>query len=376
VTFADVNNDGRLDLYVCRFGAPNLLYINQGDGTFREEAAARGLAVVDASVMGAFCDYDCDGWLDVFVQTNMYNGSDHPNGQRSYLFHNNGDGNFTNVTDRAGIRGEAQGHSATWWDFDEDGWPDLYVANDFSGADRLYRNQHDGTFADVIDRAVPHTPFSAMGSDLGDVNNDGRLDLLVGDMAATTRQKDMRSMANMRALTLDPADDSNVAPQTLRNALYLATGTSHCLEVAQLAGLAATDWTWAPRFEDLDEDGRVDLFVTTGMHREAHNTDLMNRMAIAENAAEKIRVEKSSPVFAEANLAFQNRGDLVFEKVNDAWGLNERGVSFGAAFGDLDGDGDLDLVYANYQKGVTVLRNDTTGGHHVVFALRGGLSNR
>ncbi|HET7536220.1 MAG TPA: VCBS repeat-containing protein, partial [Candidatus Didemnitutus sp.] len=130
-TFVDVNNDGRLDIYVCRFNAPNLLYINQGDGTFREEAAARGLAVNDASVMAAFCDYDRDGWLDVFVQTNVLDSIAHPDGQKNYLFRNNGDGTFTNVTDRAGIAGEAHGHSAIWWDYDGDGWPDLYVANDF-----------------------------------------------------------------------------------------------------------------------------------------------------------------------------------------------------------------------------------------------------
>ena len=133
-TFADVNNDGLLDIYVCRFDAPNLLYINQGDGTFKEEAHARGLDVKDASGMAAFCDYDRDGWLDVYMQTNMLDAAEHPNGQRGHLFHNNGDGTFTDVTERAGINGETQGHSATWWDYDNDGWPDLYVANDFARA--------------------------------------------------------------------------------------------------------------------------------------------------------------------------------------------------------------------------------------------------
>ena len=144
--FADVNNDGWFDLYVCRFNAPNLLYINQGNGTFKEEAAARGLAVRDACGMGAFCDYDRDGWLDVYIQTNMLNAAASPNGQRDYLFHNNRDGTFANVTDRAGIKGETLAHSATWWDYDNDGWPDLYVANDFGGPDSLYHNNRDGTF--------------------------------------------------------------------------------------------------------------------------------------------------------------------------------------------------------------------------------------
>ena len=231
-TFVDVNNDGLLDIYVCRFNAPNLLYINQGDGTFKEEAAARGLAVVDASVMAAFCDYDRDGWLDVYVQTNLLDGVNHPNGQRDYLFHNNRDGTFTDVTDRAGIKGETQGHSVTWWDYDGDGWPDIYVANDFGTPDTLYHNNRDGTFTNVIDQVVPHMPYSSMGSDLGDLNNDGLIDLLATEMAATTHQKDQRTMAPTRGQVLDPPDNSTAAPQYFHNALYLNTGTGHCLEAA------------------------------------------------------------------------------------------------------------------------------------------------
>ena len=197
--FVDVNNDGRLDLYVCRFDAPNWLFINQGDGTFREEAAARGLAVVDGSGMGAFCDYDRDGWLDAYIHTNILDATRHPNGQRDYLFHNNGNGTFTDVTRRAGISGEKAGHSATWWDYDGDGWPDLYVANDYATPDRLYHNDRDGTFTDVINAVVPHMPYYSMSSDEGDLNNDGRIDLLVSDMAATTHEKDERGMALSRA---------------------------------------------------------------------------------------------------------------------------------------------------------------------------------
>jgi hypothetical protein len=376
VTFADVNNDGRLDLYVCRFGAPNLLYVNQGDGTFREEAGKRGLAVNDASVMAAFCDYDRDGWLDVFIQTNAPESAGQPRAQRNYLFRNNGDGTFSDATDRAGIHGKAQGHSATWWDYDNDGWPDLYVANDFTPADQLYRNNRDGTFTEVINQVVPHMPFSSMGSDLGDVNNDGLIDLFVADMAATTHQKDQRTMANARGLIRDLPDNSTAAPFVMRNALYLNTGTPRVREAACLAGLAATDWTWAVRLEDLDNDGRLDLFVTNGMYREPHNADLMARIADAGSIAEKIRIERASPMLAESNLAFRNAGELAFENVSAAWGLGQKGVSFGAAFGDLDGDGDLDLVHANFKHGVTVLRNDSDSGHRLIVALAGTRSNR
>lgn len=375
-TFVDVNNDGRLDLYVCRFAGPNLLYINQGDGTFKEEAAARGLAVVDASGMAAFCDYDRDGWLDLYLQTNMLDAAAHPNGQRGYLFHNNRDGTFANVTASAGISGEKLSHSATWWDYDNDGWPDLYCANDFVVPDTLYHNNRDGTFTDAAGQALPHTPFSSMGADLGDVNNDGLIDLFVADMATTTHEKDHRGMALVRDVNRAENDKPQLPKQYQRNALLLNTDTGTCLEAAYLAGLAATDWTWSVRLEDLDNDGRLDLHVTNGMIREFQNADLKDRIVLAESLAERMRLVQGSPRLDETHLAYRNRGDLQFEDVSAAWGLDQKGVSFGAAFADLDGDGDLDLVYSNYEHGVTVLRNDSDTGHRVIFALRGTVSNR
>ena len=375
-TFVDVNNDGLLDIYVCRFNAPNLLYINQGDGTFKKMAHAYGLDVKDASVMAAFCDYDRDGWLDVFILTNLLDASLHLNGQKNHLFHNNRNGTFTDVTGRAGITGETQSHSATWWDYDNDGWPDLYVGSDFAPADKLYHNNRDGTFTNVLDQVVPHTPYSSMGSDLGDVNNDGVIDLLIADMAATGHEKDQRGMADSRGRTREDARHPQIAPQYERNALFLNTGTGRCFEAAFLAGLSATDWTWSPRFEDLDNDGRLDLFVTNGMHREATNVDLILRQMNAETPAGRQRIMRDSPMLAESHLAFRNLGNLEFEDVSAAWGLNQRGVSFGSAFGDLDGDGDLDIVYTNYKKGVTVLRNDCDTGHRVIIDLRGTISNR
>jgi hypothetical protein len=374
VTFVDVNNDGRLDIYVCRFNAPNLLYINQGDGTFKEMAHAYGLDVQDASVMAAFCDYDRDGWLDVYITTNLLDNAKHPNGQRGYLLHNNRNGTFTDVTDRAGISGEGASHSATWWDYDNDGWPDLYVANDYGVPDKLYHNNRDGTFTDTLDRVLPHTSFYSMGSDLGDVNNDGLIDFLVADMATTTHQKDQNSIAQAREGAVE-LDNSTAAPKYHRSALYLNTGTGRCLEAAYLAGIAHTDWTWSPRLEDLDNDGRLDLFVTNGFNRDP-NPDVYSRMMSAVSLAERNRIMYDSPVLVETHLAFRNRGDLQFEDVGADWGLDQKGVSFGAAFGDLDGDGNLDLVYSNFQSGVSVFRNDNDTGHRVMIDLRGTVSNR
>ncbi|HEX2854089.1 MAG TPA: FG-GAP-like repeat-containing protein [Opitutaceae bacterium] len=374
--FADVNNDGRLDLYVCRFDAPNLLYVNQGDGTFREEAAARGLALKDASSMAAFCDYDRDGWLDVYVQTNVLDTERRPNGQRDHLFRNNRDGTFSDVTKTAGLEGETQGHSATWWDFDEDGWPDVYVANDFKDPDQLYRNNRDGTFTNVLSYAVPHTPHSSMGADLGDVNNDGHLDLLVADMAATTRHKDHRGMAKLRAGLTENEQRPKAAPQYMRNALFLGTGAGRMLEAAFLAGLDATDWTWSVRLEDLDNDGRLDAYFTNGMVRELHGVDLLQRAMAFESGNERIKLMKASPPLAERNLVFRNLGDLRFENASAGWGLDHSGIGFGAAFADFDGDGDLDLVFVNYEGEPTVCRNDSASGNAVVIDLRGAASNR
>ncbi len=376
-TFVDVNNDGRLDLYVCRAGAPNWLFINQGDGTFKEEAAARGLALSDGSVVGAFGDYDRDGWLDVYVPTNLVDSGKHPAGQPDRLFHNRGDGTFAEVSAAAGLRKtDTSAHSATWWDYDGDGWPDLYVANDYAVPDLLYHNNRDGTFTDVIARVVPRTPHSSMGADLGDVDNDGLVDFFVADMAATTHEKDQRGMAQIRVLFNASEYDAQPSPQFMRNALYLNTGTGRMREAAQLAGIARTDWTWSPRLEDLDNDGRLDLHTTTGMVREFHNLDLLARIVGIESFDETRLMIRASPPMVEPNLAYRNLGGLRFEECGAAWGLDQNLVSFGAAFGDLDGDGDLDLVQVNYEAGATVLRNDSDTGHRLVVALRGVRSNR
>ena len=375
VTFVDVNNDGHLDLYLCRFDAPNLLYINQGDGTFKEMGRAYGLDVKDASVMAAFCDYDRDGWLDVYIATNMLSDAAGPKGQRGYMFRNQGNGTFANVTDRAGITGETRSHSATWWDYNNDGWPDLYVAYDYGLPDTLYHNNRNGTFTDKAEQYLPHTSFSSMGADLGDVNNDGLIDFFVTDMASTTHQKDQHIIADARARLEERPVNATGAPKYHRNALLLNTGTGYCLEAAFLAHVAATDWTWSSRLEDLDNDGRLDLHVTNGFPRDP-GVDAVKRQMSAESGAERIRIMYDTPMRAENNVALRNLGDLQFEDVSLAWGLEEKGVSLGAAFGDLDGDGDLDVVYSNYQKGVSVLRNDCDTGHRVMIDLRGTVSNR
>lgn len=373
--WADVNNDGLLDLYLCRFAAPNLLYLNRGDGTFVERAKEAGLALNDSSVMASFCDYDRDGWLDVYITTNLLDQQQRPQGQRDHLYHNRGDGTFTEVTQAAGLYGEKQSHSATWWDFSNDGWPDLYVANDFNAPDQMYRNNRDGTFSDVLSKTAPHVPYFSMGADLGDVNNDGLIDLFVADMAPRSREQNQRGMLAMRALVARDLPSPDVAPQYMQNALLLNTGTSRLQEAAYLAGIAATDWTWSVRLEDLDEDGLLDLHVTNGTVRDFFDADLLARKSQV-SPEEMDRLVKAAPLLRERNVAYRNRGDLRFDDIGREWGLDHEGISFGAAFADLDGDGDLDLVVMNYQGPPTVCRNDSHGHHHVVFCLKGVKSNR
>lgn len=371
--FADINNDGLLDLYICRNNAPNLLYINQGNGTFKEEAGKRGLAVVDGSVMGAFADFDRDGALDVFILTNQVDGTE-PSGRPDRLFRNDGKGNFAEVTSSCGIAGPTFGHAAVWFDYNDDLWPDIYVANDFSGPDHLYRNNRNGTFTNVINEIAPHTPYSSMGADTGDINNDGHIDLLVADMATTTREKDRRGLVASRNDVLQTATE-HTAPQYMRNALLLNHGNGVFGEAACWAGIDATDWTWSVRFEDFDNDGWTDLHVTNGMVREANNSDLLAAMMRALSDMQRISTIKKSPPLMESNLAYRNLQGSGFEPVSREWGLDEVSVSFGAATADFDNDGDLDLAYINYEGGLSVFRNDISGRNRVQIRLRGTQSN-
>ncbi|MDQ8186493.1 FG-GAP-like repeat-containing protein [Pelagicoccus sp. SDUM812002] len=372
-TFVDIDNDGWLDLYLCQFDAPNQLYINQRDGTFSEQAQAFGLDIVDASVMAAFSDADLDGDLDLYLVTNILDYAQNYQGRPDYFFEND-NGFFRDVTERSGIEGVSQGHSATWWDYDQDGWPDIYVANDFEKPDRLYRNNGDGTYTDVLPQTFPHTPYFSMGADLGDVNNDGLMDFFVSDMAATSHQKSMRGIAELSRGTWENERLDSLFPMYMRNALYLNNGTDRFNEVAYLAGLDASDWTWAVKFADLDNDGWTDLFITNGNIRNFMDADLLEKQNVASSLAARIRVYRNAPLLNERNLAYRNNRDLRFSNVSEDWGLDYLGVSFGASYSDLDRDGDLDIVVNNLDENLLVYRNNTQNAGFLV-RLQGVSSN-
>ncbi|MCA8963407.1 MAG: VCBS repeat-containing protein, partial [Planctomycetes bacterium] len=427
--FVDVDDDGDLDLYVCNLESPNLLYENQGDGTFRERAGAYGLDAVAASMGVAFADYDNDGDLDAYLLTNRVLGSQLPTeivaevtlpkairktkselfppyptfpsapggglqvpqgyadfyatigdrvfvaGQADRLLRNDG-GHFSEVTAAAGIRDQGNGLSVVWWDYDGDGHLDLYVANDLHSPDHLYRNLGDGRFEDVTKAALPHTTFFSMGCDFGDLDNDGRLDLCVADMSSTSHYMGKLLMGNMgtHRWFLENADP----PQYMRNATFVNTGTGRFLEAAYLANLASTDWTWSLLLRDLDEDGRLDLFASNGIPVFTDDPDAGRRFDALWKEGRKqqaLDVYRHLRRMEEKNIARRNLGDLKFADVGAEWGLDEQSVGQGAVLCDLDGDGDQDLIVNNLNQPVSVFENLSAGTHRVLVRLRGTTSN-
>ncbi len=409
-SFADIDNDGDLDLYVCNMASPNLLYVNQGDGTFVEDTFRRGANYRGASKQANFCDYDRDGDLDFYLVTYQdeekvagalvenFNGEfrvvpgkeehatiiaghlEYRTGEHDLLFRNDGAGKFEEVARTCGISGYAPGLSSIWFDFNDDGWQDLYVTSDFKLPDHLYQNNQDGTFTDVLPQAVSRTPWFSMGVDAGDLNKDGRLDLLVADMADRTHYGQKLNMGDMTnsAWFLSFGHPR----QFMTNCLYLSTGTSRFLECARQAGLAKSDWTWSVRFADLDLDGNQDIFFTNGHSRDAMNSDLAIQHRAFDQIEDKqlarkrkLEFSRNVPPRNETNLAYANRGDLEFESVGKQWGLDFHGVSHAAGFADLDLDGDLDCVINNYYKPSIIYENKTGDGGRLLVELRSSQNN-
>ena len=409
----DIDNDGDLDLYVCNYDAPNALYLNRGDGTFDERASEYGLDIVDACLMPSVVDYDRDGDLDIYLAVNRYmiekqfrrtdlfitrDGMEYlrPSakkyfairrhfdraeqinmwaGRKDRLLRNEGPGKkFTDVSSQMGLeRGDTL--SATWWDYDHDGWPDLYVANDLAAPDRLFHNNRDGSFTDVALHSLPHTPWSAMGSSSGDFNNDGLVDFLVADMSFSTHFKEKVFMGDMSS----KFRNAEFFPhqQLMRNALYVNTGTKTFQEAAYLAGLASTEWTWTAKLADLDNDGRMDAFFTNGspvnLSGASENDLLIADSKTIETSVLRERYSKLPPVL-EQNLVYQNQGDLRFVDQSVSWGLDDVGMSFTAIHADIDRDGDLDLVVANLDRPPLLYRNDSQE-QGILVQLRGTQSN-
>ncbi len=392
VTMADVNGDGHLDIYVCKsgmIGSPNRenkLYVNAGDGTFTERAAEYGLDATAYSTHAAFFDYDRDGDLDLYllnnppirdsrmgVQSTLQQRREFKNDQ---LYRNEvdsaGNGRFVDVSEDAGLVREEIGFglSATVSDVNGDGWPDIYVANDFNLEDRLYLNQGNGRFDEVIHDWIDHIPRSSMGADIADYNNDGRPDIYVADMLPER---------NRRQKLLNVGQRTRIEYQYVRNMLQLNNGTppgsearGSFSEIGQLAGVHATDWSWAALFADFNLDSQKDLYVTNGIRYDYTNMDFQFSDYVPATRKGDLDEEElyalvdSIPSTPISNYLFRNQGDLTFEKMSGEWGVDQKGFSNGAAYADLNNDGALDLVVNNIDDEAWIYRNNarTQTNHH------------
>ena len=402
VTMVDINGDTHLDIYVCNSGGlvgynkPNDLYINQGNGTFKEEAARYGLADIGLSTHAAFFDYDRDGDLDCFILNNSprsiesfgYKSIRHIrdtiNGDR---FYRNENGKFRDVSEEVGIYGSEIGFGlgVTVGDLNNDGWQDMYISNDFFERDYLYINQTNGTFKEVINDAMGHISQGSMGSDMMDINNDGHLDIFTTEMLPehdyklkTTIKFDDYDVQNARL-------KNDFHHQFTTNCLQLNNGDGTFSEISQLAGVDATGWSWGALGFDFDNDGLKDLFVCNGISKDLTDQDfleffgsseMLNR--IKEGGFDFEDILKQMPSNQVPNYAFLNLGNLRFKNVADSLGLASPSFSNGAAYGDLDNDGDLDIVVNNANLEAFVYRNNATEklqNHHIKIKLKGASLN-
>jgi len=399
VTMADVNNDGWLDIYLSVLSGSdktqkpaNQLYINNQDQTFSEQAEAYGLDDQSASIQATFFDFDNDGYLDVFVanyplfgvsQGNFFYSQMMKDNQHRYaghLYHNQQNGTFTDVTAEANVQSLAQTLGVIAADFNQDGWTDLYLSNDFNVPDYLYLNNQDNTFREVIKESTGHTAMFGMGADAADFNNDGLVDLIQVDMTPSDHKRSKTNMASMSPETFYKSVELGFHYQYMQNTLQLNNGISPSglplfSDVSRITGLATTDWSWGALFADLDNDGFKDVFVTNGILRDVNNNDAIisfDRASFFGNKTDYTKLP-STPI---SNYAFQNKGDLSFDDKTAQWKLDEKGFSNGVAFGDLDNDGDLELIVNNINAPASIYNNLSPKAHHFLrIKLQGPQEN-
>ena len=382
VTMADVNADGYLDIYVCRNGESmnptdrkNQLFINNKDLTFTESGIKYGLADKGFSSQAVFFDMDNDGDLDMYLvnqipDSRLFKRYKNIPKERYQLYkdklYKNEGGTFKEVSKDIGLAdGFTYGLSVSASDLNNDGWTDLYVSNDYDEPDFMYYNNGDGTFENVILDKIKHISRFSMGTDTGDINNDGSIDLLTLDMASEDHYRSKTNMRSMNAQEFKEMIDKGDHHQYMFNTLQLNNGSGSFSDIANIAGIAKTDWSWAGLLADLDNDGYKDIIISNGVKKDVRNNDFLTGLyeELKTDSKDFYKMSKLAPSNPLSNYIYKNINGYEFENVTKEWGFDLPSFSHGLSYADLDNDGDLDIVTNNMGSEASIYKNNSNGNY-------------
>lgn len=399
VSFIDINNDGLLDIYVCKAGPPsdisnrhNELFINNGDLTFTEKSKDYGLDIVGLSVQANFFDYDKDGDLDVYLLNNSIKAVGNfdfvkdqrntPTESGNKLLRNDNN-NFVDVTEESNIYSSAIGFGLgiTISDYNNDTWPDIFISNDFFERDYLYINNQDGTFKEDLTQQFGSISMGSMGADAADLNNDSYTDIMVTEMLPRTIERQRTKTLFESWNKYDMAKNKGYHQQFSRNALHRNMGNNSFFEISRLSNVAASEWSWASLLFDADNDGLKDIFISNGIYKDLLDRDYLIYMANEDKIRDMIKTDGEimnklvdlMPSQAVPNASFKNEGEFQFVEMTSQWGFDTPSFSNGSAYGDIDNDGDLDLVVNNVNMPAFTYENtiDTSSNKSITIGLKG-----